>query len=87
MPVAELARRTQAIMTYDVRAELPQMAAPTLLIRTEGDGGVAQRGIDEVERGLPAAKIEWLHNTGHLAYLTHPHRLAKLVREFAANRE
>jgi hypothetical protein len=32
--------------------------------------------------GLPCARTEFLHTTGHLPYLTHPHRIAKLTREF-----
>jgi len=82
MPVMELARRARSVMNYDLRAELPRLSTPTLLIRTEGDGGVATRCLDELEQGLPHVQTEWLHNTGHLAYLTHPHRLAKLVWSF-----
>ncbi len=80
LPVREVARRAQQLVTYDLRSDLAQITTPTLLVRTEGDGRIAEQAGEELARHLPNAKTEWLHNTGHLAYLTHPHRLAKLVR-------
>ncbi len=80
MPLAELGRRAAAVSSFDLRAELPRIAAPTLLIHTEGEGRVAEAAQQELEQKLPHATVEWLHSTGQLPYLTHPHRLAKLLR-------
>jgi pimeloyl-ACP methyl ester carboxylesterase len=86
MPLRELSRRAQAVHTFDLRGELAAIAVPTLLIRTEGEGRVAGDCQIELERSLPRVQVEWLHTTGQLPYLTHPHRLAKLMRAFCAER-
>ena len=84
MPLRELSRRAAAIARFDLRSELSGVAVPTLLVRTEGEGQTAAEGQIELERLLPRAEVEWLHTTGQLPYLTHPHRLAKLIRTFCA---
>lgn len=84
IPLREVARRAHAVMLFDLRNSLSQILVPTLLVRTEGEGRVATTLQDELSRGLPNVRQEWLHNTGQLPYLTHPHRLAKLIRIFHA---
>jgi pimeloyl-ACP methyl ester carboxylesterase len=80
--VQAIARRAAALRDTDLRAALPQIAQRVLLVRSEGEGLVSTRSIDELAAGLPNARSEWMHTSGHLPYLTHPHRLAKLVRDF-----
>jgi pimeloyl-ACP methyl ester carboxylesterase len=82
MPLRELARRAQAIRQFDLRTRLAEISVPTLLVRTEGDGRLSTACQEELQRGLPQATTEFLHTTGQLAYLTHPHRMAKLMRAF-----
>lgn len=82
MPVAELARRFGMLNRFDVRSRLDQLVAPTLLLQVEGEGESQARCRDELSALLPNARTEFLHSTGLLTFLTHPHRLAKLVREF-----
>ena len=79
--VAELARRFGLLRQYDVRTRLNQLATPTLLLHVEGEGETQTRCRDELTALLPNARTEFLHTTGLLAFLTHPHRLAKLIRE------
>ncbi len=81
-PVAELARRFGMLSRFDARSRLKQLAAPTLLLQVEGEGETQARCRDELAALLPNARTEFLHSTGLLAFLTHPHRLAKLIREF-----
>ena len=81
-PVAELARRFGMLSRFDARSRLNQLATPTLLLHVEGEGEVQARCRDELATLLPNARTEFLHTTGLLAFLTHPHRLAKLIREF-----
>jgi pimeloyl-ACP methyl ester carboxylesterase len=69
----------------DLRPDLPQIRQPVLLVRTEGEGAVSAACQEELAAALPHAKSEWLHTTGQLPYLTHPHRLAKLVKSFLVN--
>lgn len=82
MPLREIGRRGLAVAKFDLRSAAARISAPTLIIRTEGDGQIADACNSELLRVLPRASEEWLHNTGQLAYLTHPHRLAKLIKAF-----
>ncbi len=81
-PVAELARRFGMLSRFDARSRLKQLATSTLLLQVEGEGETQARCRDELSALLPNARTEFLHTTGLLAFLTHPHRLAKLIREF-----
>jgi pimeloyl-ACP methyl ester carboxylesterase len=80
--MAELARRFGMLGRFDVRSRLHQVVAPTLLLHVEGEGAAQSRCREELATMLPNARTEFLHTTGLLAFLTHPHRLAKLIREF-----
>lgn len=81
-PVAELARRFGMLRQFDARSHLHQLATPALLLHVEGEGETQARCRDELAALLPNARTEFLHTSGLLAFLTHPHRLAKLIREF-----
>ncbi|MEX0703408.1 MAG: alpha/beta hydrolase [Planctomycetales bacterium] len=83
-PVRDAARRANALRTCDLRPRLSAIAAPVLLVRTEGEGRAATRCQQELEAALPCARTEWMHRSGQAPFLTHPHRVAKLVREFLA---
>lgn len=55
---------------------------PVLLIRCEGDGAALQAASGRLEKSLPHARVEDLALCGHYPYLTHPHRLVKILRTF-----
>lgn len=81
-PMAELARRFGVLSRFDVRSRLKQLATPTLLVHVEGEGETQARCREELASLLPNVRTEFLHTTGLLTFLTHPHRMAKLIREF-----
>lgn len=81
-PMSELARRFGMLSRFDARSQLQQLATPTLLLHVEGEGTIQARCREELATLLPNARTEFLHTTGLLAFLTHPHRLSKLIREF-----
>ena len=56
---------------------------PLLLLRTEGDGQVLAAAADRLAEVLPGARTGWVGGCGQLPYLTHPHRMARILREFA----
>ncbi|QDT52473.1 Putative aminoacrylate hydrolase RutD [Caulifigura coniformis] len=66
----------------DLGPALHTIKAPVLLLRTEGDGPVATRAVNELMVSLPDVREETLHTSGHFAFLTHPHRVAKIVAGF-----
>lgn len=76
------ARRVDALRRTDLRPRLGEIRRPVLLVRTEGEGAVSSAAQDSLAAGLPNATSEWLHTCGQLPHLTHPHRLAKVLRSF-----
>ncbi len=80
--VAAQSQRAGIIRDTDLRPILPSISQEILLIHTEHEGLVPDECLDELANGLPHAKVERMLNSGHLPYLTHPHRIAKLIREF-----
>jgi pimeloyl-ACP methyl ester carboxylesterase len=76
---SEMARAAAA---KDIGSRLRDISTPVQLIRTEGDGPVATAAMNELAVLLPNVREETLHTSGHFAYLTHPHRVAKIVAGF-----
>jgi pimeloyl-ACP methyl ester carboxylesterase len=81
-PIRDLAERARLMATFDLRGKLPRIERPVLLIRTEHEGAVFAAAEEELERELPQVSSESIPLAGQLAYLTHPHRVAKAVRSF-----
>jgi pimeloyl-ACP methyl ester carboxylesterase len=81
-PIRDAAARAALVGAFDYRKRLAEIHNPVLLVRSEHEGRVSAECAEELEQGLPNAAMEWLHTTGALAHLAHPHRLAKLVRSF-----
>ena len=82
VPIATQARRASVLIDCDLRSRLKKIKQPVLLIRSEGEGLVSEKCHRELESGLVNKQTEYMNSTGHLPYLTHPHRLAKLIRPF-----
>lgn len=82
VPMASIARRAAIIRDYDGRPKLGQIRQPVMLVRSEGEGIISSAAHEELASGLPDSRTEWLHSSGHLPFLTHPHRLANLIRPF-----
>lgn len=85
VPIATVARHGSLIGQTNFRPGLSAIKTPILLIHCEGDGLVNERCFEELKSGLSNCQTEWLHTSGHIPYFTHPHRIAKLVKEFLNN--
>lgn len=81
IPIAVLARQGLACRGLDIQQTLKNWTTPTWLISTEGAGPQAHRHHAELQASLPTAQSEWMHTTGTHASFTHPHRIAKFVRQ------
>ena len=81
-PIRDLAVRMRATGTA-LSPALGTIRQPVLIVRTEGEGAGHTRRAEELESLLPSARTEWMHTAGHLPFLTHPHRLVKVIRSFA----
>ncbi|MEW4490696.1 hypothetical protein AB1L42_21615 [Thalassoglobus sp. JC818] len=80
--VSENCRRMLAADATDLSAEVSHIQKRILLLRAEGDGAIINREEDRLEKSLPACDVEWMHTSGHYPFLTHPHRLVKILRAF-----
>ncbi|QDU39185.1 Alpha/beta hydrolase family protein [Maioricimonas rarisocia] len=81
-PACQAARRAGILTAVDYRESAEKLSMPIQLVRTEGEGRLTTVRQDELEQRLPNVRSEWMHTTGQLPYLTHPHRLVKLLRTF-----
>ena len=82
VPLRVIARRAALGQQIDIRAQLSEIRQPTFIIRTEGEGRIASTCQAELIERLPSVDDVWIDNTGQIPYLTHPHRLAKLLKPF-----
>ncbi len=82
LPLRVVGNRLRALAGTDLRERLPEIEQPVLVVRAEGEGRMAASRAEELAEGLPNGRVERMHNTGQLPFLTHPHRVAKTVRTF-----
>ena len=82
IPLADLARKALAVNGFEIASRLGEINCPVLLVRTEGEGGIEAKSHAQLEQGLKESRTEWMHSSGLHPSLTHPHRLAKLLKSF-----
>jgi len=80
--LTDLAQRAALACDADLRTVLPNIRQPVLLVRSEGDGEVLESCSQVLAGSLPDVRLEPMHGTGQIPFLTHPHRLAKALRSF-----
>lgn len=82
VPMSTLAHRASIVRDVDLRARLSEVRQPVLLVNTESEAAVPTECHAALADQLPHAKTEQMVGSGHLPYLTHPHRLVKLMQPF-----
>ena len=82
VPTRVVAKRAGMLHGLDLTGELQRLQTPALIISSEGEAVRHREAADTLARQLPNSHHEVLSNTGHVPFLTHPHRLAKLIRPF-----
>ena len=82
IPLALLSQKASALNSARLESRLSEVGCPVLLVRTEGQGPREEADLAILEKQLPNSRSEWLHSAGLHPYLTHPHRLAKLIKPF-----
>lgn len=78
----DVARRAAMLRGLDLTGQLAEIKTPALVISSEGEAARHREAAEMLARGLSEARTEEISNTGHVPFVTHPHRLAKLVRQF-----
>ncbi len=70
------------LKTYDIRAELPQISAPTLVIGAEQDWICPPQFSREIAQAIPNARLEIVPNSGHSIRADAPEILLELASNF-----
>lgn len=70
----------------DLRPLLPQITAPTLVIRGEFDAARTRAHVDELLAGIPDSNAVEIAGAGHSPQVDSPHAFTKLVRDFLLGR-
>jgi len=64
---------------------LPHLAAitaPTVILLGDHDAGDNKAHAREIARRVPGARLQVMHDSGHMMYLEHPDAFAEQVIEF-----
>jgi pimeloyl-ACP methyl ester carboxylesterase len=72
----------QAVINYDVRERLPEIACPTLIVWGARDRLISVRDADVFAELIPDSRKVIFEDTGHVAMLERPQAFNSLLREF-----
>ena len=74
----------QAVIDYDVRDRLPEIACPTLIVWGDRDRLITVRDADVFEELIPNSRKVIFEDTGHMAMLERPAAFNALLEDFLA---
>jgi len=77
-----MAYRLRLLDEFDISPRLQRIRVPTLVLAGERDLLVSEASLNDLADGLPNAEVCPLAGCGHLAFVTHPQRVAKEVERF-----
>ncbi len=77
-----VARRFLMLAGFDVASRVSELRCPVLVITSEGDPRRATDAARWLTERLPQARHEEISNCGQVPFVTHPHRLANLLKPF-----
>jgi pimeloyl-ACP methyl ester carboxylesterase len=74
----------QAILDYDIRERLPEIACPTLIVWGDSDRLITVKDADVFAELIPNSRKVIFQDTGHMAMLERPAAFNALLEEFIA---
>ncbi len=74
----------QAVLDYDIRERLPEIACPTLIVWGDGDRLIPVRDADVFAELIPNSRKVVFEDTGHMAMLERPAAFNALLEDFLA---
>jgi pimeloyl-ACP methyl ester carboxylesterase len=77
-----MAYRLRLLQEYDIGPRLERIRVPALVLAGQRDLLVSEGSLKDLGEGLPNAEVCTLAGCGHLAFVTHPQRVAAEVRRF-----
>jgi pimeloyl-ACP methyl ester carboxylesterase len=72
----------EAVLRYDIRERLPEIACPTLIVWGEQDRLISVRDADVFAELIPNSRKVVFGDTGHMAMLERPEAFNALLEEF-----
>jgi pimeloyl-ACP methyl ester carboxylesterase len=84
VPEATYRAALECLTGFDRRADLPRIAAPTLLIAGERDVTAPVRGMERMQAAIPAARLVVIPGAGHLVPLERPAAFNQALTAFLA---
>jgi 3-oxoadipate enol-lactonase len=79
-----MAHRFRLVEHFDIHKRLQSVRVPTLALTGDRDLLVSEQSLNELCMGIQACRRVNLAGCGHLAFVTHPERVAKEVSQFLA---
>jgi len=74
----------EAVLDYEIRERLGEIACPTLIVWGERDRLISVRDADLFARLIPNSRKVIFEDTGHVAMLERPARFNALLEQFLA---
>ncbi len=81
-PLSVVAQRFLMLHRFDLASRLAEVKCPTLIINSEGDPQRSKDAGDTLNSGIQGSQHEVISNSGQVPFVTHPHRLANLIKPF-----
>jgi len=78
-----MAHRLRLVEEFNLDQRLERLRMPTLILAGERDLLVSEGSLQALAEGVPHADLVWLQGCGHLAFVTHPERVALEVNRFS----
>jgi len=79
-----MAYRYRLVEDFDITGRLGHIRVPTLALAGDRDLLVSDESLADLCDGLPDCRLVGVPGAGHLAFATHPDRVAEEVRRFLA---
>ena len=80
--LAALGHQGRLLHGVDLRADLPHIRQPVLLLHGDRDAVMPRRHADVLLAGLGSSGLVVLEGAGHVPCYTHPEAMAEIVRQF-----
>jgi 3-oxoadipate enol-lactonase len=84
MPSAPLIAATRAVYGFDLSADLPRIAVPTLVVAGDEDALTRPKGMEEIAALIPGAELRRIPGAGHMIPVEQPEPLSALLDAFLA---
>jgi pimeloyl-ACP methyl ester carboxylesterase len=82
VPISTLCHQAQMIHRLDLRADLPHIRQPVLILVGEKDLTIPTPHAEMLLHGLPNGGLVMMEGVGHVPQFSHPEMMAEIVRQF-----